>query len=42
MEDYRPLGTMIDMKGLRQSANFQVQKYNDSIFMGEINGEGER
>lgn len=44
LEDYRPVSMLINMKELRESSKFGVKKFNDAIYMGElenVNG-GER
>jgi hypothetical protein len=36
LEDYRPVSALINMKDLRESSKFGVKKFNDAIYMGEI------
>ena len=35
MEDYKPISKFIDMRKIRQSPNFAVKKYQESIYIGE-------
>jgi hypothetical protein len=37
MEDYKPVSSFINMKELKAKSGFLVKKFNDAIFMGEIN-----
>lgn len=42
MEDYRPISKYVNMRQIRQSANFKVKKYQESIFIGEVNKETDK
>ena len=42
MEDYAPMSQYIKKEDLKTLSNFIVKKFNDAIYMGQINEEGER
>ena len=37
IEDYKPIGSLIVMTELREMPMFQVKKFSDAVFVGQVN-----